>query len=38
MSHPLTEQLIEAQLNFLDQEFAQADQIENEFLDRKSVV
>ena len=32
MSHPLTEQLIEAQLNFLDQEFAQADQIENEFL------
>ena len=32
MSHPLTEQLIEAQLNFLDHEFAQADQIENEFL------
>ena len=32
MSHPLTEQLIEAQLNFLDHEFNQADQIENEFL------
>lgn len=30
--HPLIEQLIEAQLAFLDQEFAQADTVQNEFL------
>lgn len=31
MTHPMIEQLIDAQLAFLDQEFTQADTIQNEF-------
>ncbi|WP_445115203.1 hypothetical protein [Acinetobacter sp. WZC-1] len=32
MTHPLVEQLIEAHLKFLEQEFSQSDQVQTEFL------